>query len=157
MKLTVRHLMDATLVVTQIINEKRPMPQKGKYRLARMHAKLLPEFNIANEQRDQLIKDYDTLQMEKSVNPDGSEIELPTDRYIVPLEKMPEFNEKWGAVLSQVIDVDVQAIPLAQLDLGDSVDGGISAQELVTLGCLVTDDDGPYQEILPPDRRLNIN
>ena len=157
MRLTVRQVMDAATVITNIINEKRPMPQKGKYRLARMHAKLAPEFDIANEQRTQIIKEYDAIQMETTINPDGSTVELPTDRYVVPLDKMPEFNEKWGAILAQEIDVDLTPVPLCQLDLGDNVDGGISAAELVTLGCLVNDDDAPYQEILPPDRRLNIN
>lgn len=36
MKLTVQRVMDVLPLITAIINEKRPMPQKGKYRLAQL-------------------------------------------------------------------------------------------------------------------------
>ena len=47
--------MDMTLLISQIIREGRQMPQKGKYRLARMHSKLMVEFTTINAQRDEMI------------------------------------------------------------------------------------------------------
>jgi len=55
MKLTVAHLYAAQITLTAIINRKAPMSQKGKYRIARMHRKLMPDFQVANEQRELFI------------------------------------------------------------------------------------------------------
>ena len=88
MKLTVQKAMDATLVISQIIREARPMPQKGKYRLARLHAKLLPEFQTINTRRDEMITAYDHHPMIKSTDSAGAEIEVLSDEFSVPLDKM---------------------------------------------------------------------
>lgn len=136
MKLKVQHVMDATLVITNIINEARPMPLKGKYRLARMHAKLVPEFQTINAQRDDMIKAYGTHQT-KTVTADGVESTVETDDFVVPLDKMPEFTEAWAKIGGEEIEIDVEPIPLDQLDLGSGVDGEIQASELITLGDLV--------------------
>jgi len=122
MKLTAGQVFDATLTVSQIIRENRPMPQKGKYRLARLHAKLLPEFNPISVQRDEIIASYDHL------NADGAQA--------VPEDKMPEFLVKWREIADQVIDVDVEPIPFDQID---NEAGSISASELIVLGALVAD------------------
>lgn len=142
MKLKVQHVMDATLVVSQIIREARPMPQKGKYRLARMHAKLLPEFTTINDRRDAMIKEYDTLETEPvtdGATGEVSHVPKANAQWMVPPDKMPEFNEAWKVVGDQEIDVDVEPLPLSQLDLGNGTDGAIEARELITLGELVTD------------------
>lgn len=133
MQLTVQQVMDATLVISQIIREERPMPQKGKYLLARMHAKLIPEFTTINEQRDALIKAYDHRQQIEGA--DG--IMVDGENYAVPMDKMPEFNEAWKKIGDEMIDVGVEPIPLAAIDLGSMSDGSISAKELITLGDLV--------------------
>ena len=44
MKLKVQTVLEATLLLTNIINQARPLPQRGKYRVARMHAKLATEY-----------------------------------------------------------------------------------------------------------------
>lgn len=139
MKFKVQHVMDATLLISRIIRERRPMPQKGKYRLARMHAKLLPEFTVINDQRDALIKAYDHETKVKIKDADGVETEASTTppSYSVPLDKMDEFTAAWKEIGDGEIEVDVEAIPLAQLDLGDGTDGCIEAAELITLGELV--------------------
>ena len=139
MKLKVQHVMDATLVISQIIRDRRQMPQKGKYRLARMHAKLLPEFTTINDQRDAMIKAYDfetkvTVKDEAGVE---SEVSTNPPSYSVPLDKMPEFTAAWKEIGDGEIDVDVEPIPLAYLDLGEGVDGCVEASELITLGDLV--------------------
>ena len=157
MKLTVQQAWDAHVGVVQIINANRAMSLKARYLLSRMHAKLKPEYDLAVEQQAKMRKDYDTLRMEKMINPDGSEVELPTDEYIVPKDKQDDFNQKWKSLIAQEIDVDVSPIGLTMLDQGDDPNG-VTASELVLLGCLVTDDDNAMAgEILPPERRLNIN
>lgn len=140
MKLKVQHVMDSTLVLAAIINERRPMPQKGKYRVARLHAKLLPEFQSANGQRDEMIKAYEMpqTQIEKTEeHPLG--IEVPTDGWQVPADKMPEFTAAWKVIADEEIEVDVEPIPLGYLSLGDQTDGAIESTELITLGELVTE------------------
>lgn len=132
MKLKVNDVFQATLTISQIIRENRPMPQKGKYRLARMHAKLLPEFTMISEQRDALIKAYD--HHPEIYGPDG--VSRPADEFSVPADKMQEFNAAWKEIGDQEIEVDVEPIPLDQLDLG-SANGSVTASELVTLGELV--------------------
>lgn len=134
MKLKVQHLMDATLIVSQIIREQREMPQLGKYRLARLHAKLLPEFTLIDARRDEIIRAYDTKQI--VINFDLSETE--TDRYEVPADKMDEFTTAWLVIGAEEIDIDIQPIPIACLSI-DGSDGAIEAGELITLGELITE------------------
>lgn len=135
MKLKVQQVFDATLVLARIINEGRPMPQKGKYRMARMHAKLLPEWTPINAQRDALITAYDHHPVVKDAA--GNDTGVLSDQFAVPADKAEEFNAAWKAICDEEIEVEVEPIPLAQLDLGDSIDGAITANELVTLGDLV--------------------
>ena len=133
MKLKVQHVMDATLVISQIIREQRPMPLKGKYRLSRMHAKLLPEFTTINEQRDAMITAYGFHPTTK----DADSNEVVSQEFAVPSDKMAEFTEAWKKIADEEIEIDIEPIPLAQLALGDATDGCIEANELITLGDLV--------------------
>lgn len=133
MKLTLQHVMDATVVIANVIMEKRPMPQKGKYRLARMHAKLFPEYVKINEHRDEMIRAYGARVT--VTQDDGTAVECPD--FKVPEDKMLEFGAAWKDFSGEEIDIDIEPIPLAQLDLGDGVDGSIGAAELITLGDLV--------------------
>lgn len=127
MKLKVAQVFDACLVLSAIIRENRPVPQKGAYRLARMHAKLLPEFTTITNQRDALITAYQHKE-EGAVN------------FSVPNDKMLEFREAWNKIAEEDIEVDVEPIPLAQLDLGADKPSAVSASELITLGPLVAGD-----------------
>ncbi len=130
MKLTADQVYSATLVVAQIIRENRPMPQKGKYWLARLHAKLLPEFNPISERRDAMITAFD-------YHPEVDGVQLP--QFAVPPDKAAEFAAAWKEIGEQEIDADVQPVSLACLDLGDNADGSITASELLALGDLVRD------------------
>lgn len=125
MKLKVQHVFDATLLLSKIINEQRPMPQRGKFRLARMHGALLPEFNVINASRDALIMSYQT----------------PTEngQWIVPEDKAQHFAAAWQEIAGQEIEVTVQPIALADLDFGSEADGSIESHELITLGELVSE------------------
>lgn len=106
MKIKVQHLMDATMVIRQIITEKRPLPQKGNYRLARMFDKLAREFDILNAKRDEMIKAYDYH------HEDAKE-------WSVPPEHIPEFTKQWAELGAEEIEVDVEPIPLEQLCFAD--------------------------------------
>ena len=143
MKLTVQKVLDTTLTLTNIINRAPAMPIKGKYRLARMHAKLLPEFNLANAKRDELITAYGFHPMEQVPAPTETEplgIEVRTsDKFAVPPDKLAEFAAAWKEIAEEEIEVDVQPIPLAQLDLGDDKNGSLEAHEIIVLGDLVTE------------------
>lgn len=141
MKLKVQHVMDSTLVLTAIINQRRPMPQRGKYLVARMHAKLLPEFKVIDARRDEMIKGYNNPQVSTITNAEtGEKTEVPLDgQWQVPADKMPEFTAAWKLIGDEEIDVDVQPIPLLSLSLPDGSDGAIEASELLTLGDLVFD------------------
>lgn len=145
MKLKVQHVFDATLVVAQIIRENRPMPQKGKYRLARLHAKLLPEFTTAAARRDEIITAYDHHEMMPgepglyTASDPPQRVMISAPQFSVPPDKLPEFNAAWAEIAGEEIEVDVEPVPLGCLDLGDNADGAIQAAELVTLGDLVTE------------------
>jgi hypothetical protein len=126
MKLKAQTVYDATLIVAAIIREKRPLPVKGAYRLARLHAKLLPEFTVLNDKRDAMIRTHG------DVAEDGK-------NYNVPDDKMPDFVAEWTKIAEEEIEVDVEPIPLAQLDLGPTVASSIHAAELIVLADLVSD------------------
>lgn len=121
MKLTAQQVFDAHQLLTQVILERRPMPLKGAYRLARLHAKLLPEFKVIEENRNGIILD------------------LAKGERAVPDDKMDEFRAQWGELAGDVIELDVQPIPLAMLDLNPDGEGCFNAQELLTLGDLVAE------------------
>lgn len=142
MKLKVQHVADAALVVTNIINRAPPMPQRGKYLLARMHAKLIPEFKIIDARRDEMIKAYDNPQVNEELLADGTKVVTPVaGQWQVPPDKMPEFIAAWKVVGDEEIDVDVQPIPIRAISLPDGSDGAIEAHELITLGELIADTD----------------
>lgn len=154
MKIKVQHLLDATLVIAGILRDQngvpradgsvfpRPMPQKGKYRLQRIHAKLMPEFKLVNDQKDALITPYGVHQrvMVPTENEDKSITLTETDgeNFIVPPDKMEEFTEAWSKITEDEIDVDVEPIPFEHLDMGNAVDGCISPAEFEALGDLIT-------------------
>ncbi len=134
MKLKAQQVFDATRVVAQIINDNRPMPQKGKYRMARLHDKLLPEFQTLNAQRDAMITAYD--HRESTGGQDGAPV-VVSDQFSVPADKAAEFTAAWKEIGDQEIEVAVEPVPLAYLELADNADGSITGHELVLLGDLV--------------------
>lgn len=123
MKMTLQQVFDATPVLTTIINEKRPLPLKGSYRVMRMHAKLKPEY-------EPIAAKYDALLAEHAAAKEGE-----PGKYTVT----PEFVAAWSEFTKDEIEVDVEPMPLACLDLGDAVAGSVSASELIVLGNLVTE------------------
>ena len=122
MRLKVQQVFEATQVLAAIINEKRPLPTKGVYRVTRLHAKLFPEFNTVNEQRTAKIVSYDHK------NED--------DQPAVPDDKMPEFVAWWNEIAGEEIEVGIEPIPLDQLCI-DGQEASISFAEFAVLGDLV--------------------
>ena len=140
MKLKAQQVFDATQVLARIINENRALPSKGKYRIARMHAKLFPEFTTANEQRTAKIASYDHKAW---VTPEGRIVPAEeggdakaTEQAAVPDDKMAEFVAWWAEIAAVEIDVNVEPIPIEQLSI-DGLDSSISYAEFATLGELV--------------------
>lgn len=140
MKLKVQHVMDATIALTNIINRQCSMPQRGKYLLARMHTKLKVEFDVMDARRDEMIKAYNNPKTTTLVGEAGATIITQIEgQWQVPDEKMSEYVAAWKEIGDQIIDVDVQPIPLLALCMPDGTDGLIEAAEFITLGELVVD------------------
>jgi hypothetical protein len=127
MKLKISRVFDAMQALNAIIGEKRPIPQMGKFRLARMHAKLLPEFVTANAQREELI----TRHSQGAMNTDG--------QVWVPPERLSEFNAEWEPIAETEIDVDIAPVRIVELIVDGAANGGVEAGELILLGDLVTE------------------
>ena len=134
MKLKVSTLFGAFLALTAIINEKRQMSQKGKYRIARMHEKLAPDFKVISDQRDALVAEFgedETVTVKVEGEPDQVN---PTGRKLVKQDSpnWQAYLDAWSKVAEEEIDVDVQPIPFELID-------NIEAHELITLGTLIAD------------------
>jgi hypothetical protein len=144
--------------MSQIIREDRPLPQKGKYRLARMHPKLNAEFLIINAKRDDLIKAYNhhgmipnpaaaqiNDEMREAIVTSGHLDKLPpkmieNPEWSVPDDKIEEFQTAWKEIADEVIEVAVEPIPLDQLCFpGDLAEGSITAHEFIVLGDLIAE------------------
>lgn len=140
-RLTGQQIFDATQTLATIINEKRPLPTKGVYRVTRMHAKLFPEFNVLNEQRTAKINSYDHKAWVdgRGVICTAEEASLMSgilEQNTVPDDLMPEFVLWWAELASVETDVNIEPIPIDQLCI-DGQEGGISFAEFAVLGDLV--------------------
>lgn len=141
MKLKVQHIMDSMLVVTNIINRQAPMPQRGKYLLARLHTKLLPEYKVIDARRDEMIKVYNNPQTKTETLANGDVLITPVEgEWQVPPDKMPEFLAAWKLIGDEEIEVDIQPLPLTALCMSNGTEGLIEASEFITLGDLVFDN-----------------
>lgn len=143
MRLTLQKVFDVTRVLATIINESRPMPLKGAYRLARLHAKLKPEFDVVSTKRDELIMAYDHHEMvpgpQSKEDPLG-QILVPSPQFSVPPAKQEEFAKAWTDLAKEEIDIDVPPMPLSQFDPGPGKASPLTALELSSLGDLIVDD-----------------
>lgn len=142
MKLTAGKVFAVFPVLTAIINEKRVLPMKGAYRVARMAAKLQAEYQIVAEKRDAIILAYDHKAFPAGITDEVAARVKPAPEKVptVPPDKVEDFAAKVGELFETEIEVEVQPIPLSQLDLGDGQPSQITAAELVALGELVVDD-----------------
>ena len=140
MKLTVQQVFDITPLLAKIKEENRPLPSKGKYRIARLHRKMEAEWNTIAERYNAMIKTYD----HKRPMIDGKVVTVEEAegaanvvmQDAVPDDKMPEFLAKWKDLAAEEIEVAVEPIPLDQLCI-DGAEGGISIAEFSVLDTLV--------------------
>lgn len=142
MKLTAERVFAALPVIDKIIGEKRPLTVKGAYRMARMHAKLVPEFRLLEERRDAIIGAYDYKAVPEGAKK-GAE-PVPT----VPPHKVDEFMGTWTEVLREEIEVELLPIPLEMLGPADA-ESPITAFEMLALGDLLIDDSDQPPLALP--------
>lgn len=134
MKMTGRALYDAVVTLAAIINRPRNLPQTAKYRLARMHQRLLPDYTLLEDERVKLIRE-----LGEPVYLDEAKTQ-PTEQWRIPDENtaaMTEYRMRWNTLLNEEIDVNVLPIPLAAL--GNETNG-IEADEFVRLGDLVSEE-----------------
>lgn len=157
MKVKAQTIFDALPVITAIIDQRRPMPQAGKYRLARMHAKLLPEWKVLNDQRNELVKTHGAPKKIHKPIEVGETIPLlegetaeeatkrrmgemiDSDDFEVPAEKMPAFMADLEKVMVEEIDITVNAIPIGMLSPANADNGSVEAGEIALMGELIVD------------------
>ena len=144
MKLTLQRVFEATQALAAIINENRPLPSKGKYRVARMHAKLFPEFTTLNDRRTAMIMAYGhkqkiTLPGPKTLDDPFGQKGIEAEQDAVPDDKLPEFLAAWAELAREEIEVNIEPIPIDQLCI-DGHEGVVTFAEFAALGELVTGD-----------------
>lgn len=133
MKLTAERVHVALPVIDRIISERRPLTVKAAYRMARLHAKLLPEFRLLEQRRDALICAYEY----KAVPEGAKEGAKPVPT--VPADKVPEFHANWAATVKDEIEVDVQPISIHCLGPAHA-ESPVTAAEMLLLGELLVDE-----------------
>lgn len=142
MRLTGQRIFEATQALAAIINDKRPMPGKGAYRVTKMHKVLFAEFTTLNDERTAKIKAYGYQQP----TVDGIVVSAETAathadvvmQDAVPDDKMEEFVPWWKEIAAIDSDVNVEPIPIDQL-CAPGADSSITFAEFAALGDLVAD------------------
>lgn len=144
MRLTGQKIFDATQTLSKIIQENRPLPGKGAYRVVKMHKALFVEFGTINDQRTAKIATYEhkawvdgngkIVSAEEAVT-----MTSVTEQNAVPDDKMAEFVAWWKDLASVETDVNIEPIPLSQL-CADGAASSISLAEFSVLDDLVKED-----------------
>lgn len=133
MKTTVGRICDAMSALTTIGNRTTAaIPNKGRYQLARLRAKLQPEYDTIQKQRDQMIE---TIGVKQTVNAGEGQM-VETGNYIIPPEKTREWSDAWAEFAKEEIDLpDIAALKYETFHAGDDrADGGLEVGELMLLG-----------------------
>lgn len=133
MKLTAERVLIALPIIDRIVSEKCPLTVKGAYRMARLHAKMLPEFRLLEQRRDALIESYNYKAVPQGA-PEGAE---PVAT--VPPEKLGEFFAAWAEIGKEEIEFDLQPLPLSCIGPADA-ESPVNAAEMLALGDLLIDD-----------------
>lgn len=141
MKIKLGLVLQASETVTTIINQNRALSQKGAYRIARMYAKLKPEYDLIAARRNAMIEAYGHHAMvpppKTKEDPLGQGAFVPAEGFSVPLDKMPEFVKAWADVAAEEIEIEIEPLPLDQLCPAGSEIAVVSAAELIALDSLV--------------------
>lgn len=143
MKLTVQQIFNAVPVLRELADTKAKLPTKGAYRVGRMVWKLEPEYLRIAKERDDMIIAYGYKAMvpppKSQMDPLGQGPLVEAELNSVPPDKADEWAAKWQEFGKMEVTVaDIESIPVAQLDLGDSVASTITARQFAMLGDLVS-------------------
>lgn len=131
MQVTVGDIHDAMFALTQIIKKPRVIPQTGKFRIAKLHAALLPFHEENEKRRGELIQKYGTEQFQ-------DEAKTVSVGWGVS-ENTPGFDayqKEWAEIRKEPRTLPASVSPLKLSALGDDPKG-IEAGEFVMLGCFV--------------------
>lgn len=104
MKTTVSKVMAAYVAAADLTQSKTKMPARAAYWVARLLAKLEPEYNAAEGQRVALIQKHGQAIKDKEGNATAAFQVLP--------ENLADFRAEWDPVADETIDIDVQPIAL---------------------------------------------
>ena len=150
LKIKVRTIFEATPILKLISDQRRPMSQAGKFRVARMHAVLLPEYLAIVKERDAIIEPYGYHPMiPKDLSmramaaagmpvPEGTEM-IEAEYFAVPPDKIADWNEKWNEMADEEVEVNINPIPISMLSPAGAENGSIEISEIASLDELVTD------------------
>lgn len=147
-KLTADRLLIAVPVISTILRERRPMPQRGKFAFAKMHTALMDEWTRINLMRDELIKTYDYHAIERRPAVPERDTEEDVKRgyservsteFSVPEDKLKDFEEKWKILGEEEIELDVKPISIKLFDLGTGTDGSVEGAEIIDMGALIVE------------------
>ena len=133
MHVTVGELYDAMQALSQIINRPRQIPMTAKYRVAKLHAQLLPFYkNNAFSVYNDLVKQYGEEKFEdaEKTKPLGWGLDEHSSNFAT-------FREEWEKAREKTLDIG-KVHPITLAAFGDAVERGIEANEFAFLGPFVT-------------------
>lgn len=131
MKVTTGQLYDAFNALGQIMSRPRLLPQTGKYRIARLHDALEPEYKRIYAEHLKLVQTYghEVFEDEEKKISKGWQVPMGTPAH-------ETYTAEWDAFRAQEIEVNAQALTL--FSLGDDP-RGVEAGEFKMLGPFVTE------------------
>lgn len=132
MKTTVGRICDAMDALTLIGNRTTAaIPNKGRYQLARLKAKLQSEYDTIRQQRDSMIEQMGVPQMMNA----GEGQQVPTGQFMIPPEKNKAWSDAWAEFAKSEVEIEVTPLKYENFHSGeDSNTGGLEVGELMLLG-----------------------
>lgn len=131
MKVTVGQLYDAFGALNQVMQRPRLIPQTGKYRLARLHDALEPEYKRVYAEHLKLVQTYghEVFEDEAKTQSKGWQVPMGTPAH-------ETYTAEWEKFRAQEIEVNAQ--PITLFSLGDDP-RGLEAGEFKMLGSFITE------------------
>lgn len=131
MKVTAGQLYDAFNALGQVMQRPRMLPQTGKYRIARLHDGLEPEYKRIYAEHLKLVQTHghEVFEDEEKKLSKGWQVPQGTPGHEL-------YTKEWEAFRAQELEVAVQ--PITLFSLGDDP-RGVEAGEFKMLGPFVTE------------------
>jgi hypothetical protein len=118
MKLTVNQVLDAQAALQRMGAVK--MPPRAAYWVSRLTAKLHPEWKVAEQKRQELVRKHG---------------EQRDTMIMVPPAKMADYVAEWDPIGNEPIEVEVQPVRLEVFG-----ECALAPADLIALGDLVVDE-----------------